>query len=130
MYNYMGEFFMKSEKGQSLVEFALIVPVLVLLLLGIMDFARIFHAYLTIDHAGREAARAASIGKDIAAITSIAVNQGSSIGLTTGQVTVASGSSGTNATITITYPITFLTPLIGSVVGPLTLKDTTMMRVE
>ena len=56
---------MKSEKGQSLVEFALSFPVLVLLLLGITDFGRAFHVYLTIDHAGREAARAASIGKDV-----------------------------------------------------------------
>lgn len=121
---------MKSEKGQSMVEFALIVPVLVLLLLGIMDFARIFHAYLTIDHAGREAARAASIGKDAATVTSIAMDQGSSIGLKATHVTVSTGSSGTNATIKITYPITFLTPLIGNIVGPLTLKDTTVMRVE
>jgi Flp pilus assembly protein TadG len=121
---------MKSEKGQSLVEFALIVPVLILLLLGIMDFARIFHAYLTIDHAGREAARAASIGKDASAITSMAVNQGTSINLQASHVTVSTGSSGTNATITISYPITFLTPVIGNIVGPLTLKDTTVMRVE
>ncbi|MCH6267630.1 TadE/TadG family type IV pilus assembly protein [Neobacillus citreus] len=121
---------MKSEKGQSLVEFALILPVLVLILLGIVDFARIFHAYLTIDHAGREAARAASIGKDEATIKSIAVNQGSSIGLTTTQVTVTNGSSGNNATITIEFPVTFLTPLIGNIVGAITLKDTTVMRVE
>jgi Flp pilus assembly protein TadG len=121
---------MKSEKGQSLVEFALIVPVLILLLLGIVDFSRIFHAYLTIDHAGREAARAASIGKDVGTITSIAINQGSSIGLTTGQVNVSTGSSGSNATITITYPVTFLTPIIGKIVSPFTLKDTTVMRVE
>ncbi|MFS0775391.1 TadE family protein [Neobacillus sp. 3P2-tot-E-2] len=121
---------MKSERGQSLVEFALIVPVLIFLLIGIIDFGRVLHAYLTIDHAGREAARTASIGKDEATIKSKAVSQGSSIGLTTGQVIVTTGSSGTEATITITYPITFLTPIIGSVVGPLTLTDTTVMRVE
>ena len=55
---------MKSEKGQSMVEFALIIPIFILLLFAILDFGRVFHAYLTIDHAGREAARAASIGKD------------------------------------------------------------------
>jgi Flp pilus assembly protein TadG len=121
---------MKSEKGQSLVEFALIVPVLVLLLLGIMDFARIFHAYLTIDHAGREAARVASIGKDVPTIKAKAVEQGTSIGLKTADVTATTGLSGTNATVTIRYTITFLTPMVGNVVGPLTLEDTTIMRVE
>ena len=56
---------MKSERGQSLVEFALVVPVLLLLLFGIIDFGRVFHASLTIDHAGREAARAAKHRQDV-----------------------------------------------------------------
>ncbi|MBI0577633.1 pilus assembly protein [Neobacillus cucumis] len=124
---------MKSEKGQSLVEFALIIPMLMLLLFGIIDFARIFHVYLTMDHAGREAARAASIGKDDSTIKSTAVFDASNIGLTTDKITITptgTRSSGSNVNITITYPITFLTPLIGNIVGPITLKDTTVMRVE
>ncbi|MEH7501322.1 TadE family protein [Neobacillus drentensis] len=124
---------MKSEKGQSLVEFALIVPLLIILLFGIIDFGRIFHVYLTIDHAGREAARAASIGKDDTTVINTAVNDASSIGLTAGKVGVSpSGArdSGTNITITINYPINFLTPVIGNIVGPITLTDTTVMRVE
>ncbi|WP_223592031.1 TadE/TadG family type IV pilus assembly protein [Neobacillus bataviensis] len=124
---------MKSEKGQSLVEFALILPILILLLLGIIDFARIFHVYLTMDHAGREAARAASIGKDDSNIKSTAINNASSIGLTADKIVVTptgTRSSGSNVTIKITYPVTFLTPMIGNIIGPLTLTDTTVMRVE
>jgi Flp pilus assembly protein TadG len=123
---------MKSQKGQSLVEFALVFPILILLLFGIMDFGRIFHAYLTIDHAGREAARAASIGKDDTTVKNTAVNDATGIVLTVGQVgvTPTPRTSGTDVTITITYPITFLTPVIGSIVGPITLEDTTVMRVE
>lgn len=124
---------MKSEKGQSLVEFALVIPVLILILLAIVDFGRVYHVYLTIDHAGREAARAASIGKDDGTVQSVAVNYSESINLTTGQVAISpSGtrSSGTEVKITITHPITFLTPVIGEIVGPLTLTDTTTMRVE
>ncbi|MDN3019727.1 TadE/TadG family type IV pilus assembly protein [Paenibacillus sp. BSR1-1] len=123
---------MKSEKGQSLVEFALVVPLLILLLFGIIDFARIFHVYLTMDHAGREAARAASIGNDDTSIRTTAVNDAASIGLTADKVAISSGSraSGSNVTITITYPITFLTPVIGNIVGSITLTDSTTMRVE
>ncbi len=124
---------MKSESGQSLVEFALIVPLLILLLFGIVDFGRIFHAYLTIDHAGREAARAASIGKDDTQVKSTAVTDAVGIGLTTDKVVISpTGTrvSGNDVSITITYPITFLTPMIGSIVGPITLEDTTVMRVE
>ncbi|MEH7112643.1 TadE family protein [Neobacillus niacini] len=124
---------MKSESGQSLVEFALILPLLILLLFGIVDFGRTFHAYLTIDHAGREAARAASIGKDDTQVKSTAVTDAVGIGLTTDRVVISpTGTrvSGDDVSITITYPITFLTPVIGSIVGPITLKDTTVMRVE
>jgi Flp pilus assembly protein TadG len=119
---------MKSENGQSLVEFALVLPLLVLLLFGIIDFGRIIHAYLTIDHAGREAARAASIGKTKVEVEQVAIDSGKSINLS--DVTVSPGTSGANATVTITYPITFLTPVIGNIVGPITLEDTTVMRVE
>lgn len=123
---------MKSQKGQSLVEVALVLPVLVLLLFGIIDFARVFHVYLTMDHAGREAARAASIGKDNTTVINTAINGASTIGLTTGHINVSTGArtSGSNVTITITYPINFLTPVIGDIVGNLTLTDTTTMRVE
>ncbi|MGG3468012.1 TadE/TadG family type IV pilus assembly protein [Neobacillus pocheonensis] len=123
---------MKSEKGQSLVEFALVLPLLILLLFGIIDFARVFHVYLTMDHAGREAARAASIGNDDTTIRNTAVSDAASIGLTADKVAISPGSrsSGSKVSITITYPITFLTPVIGEIVGSLNLTDTTTMRVE
>ncbi|MEH6953577.1 TadE/TadG family type IV pilus assembly protein [Neobacillus drentensis] len=124
---------MKSQKGQSLVEFALVLPLLVLLLFGIIDFGRIFHAYLTLDHAGREAARIASIGKNDTDVRQAAVDDAISIGLTEGRVDVSptgTRTSGTKVSITITYPIDFLTPVIGEIVGSITLSDTTVMRVE
>jgi Flp pilus assembly protein TadG len=129
----MGWILMKSQKGQSLVEFALVLPLLVLLLFGIIDFARIFHAYLTLDHAGREAARIASIGKNDTEVRQAAVDDAVSIGLTEGRVGVSptgTRTSGTKVSITITYPIDFLTPVIGEIVGSITLSDTTVMRVE
>jgi Flp pilus assembly protein TadG len=129
----MGWILMKSQKGQSLVEFALVLPLLVLLLFGIIDFGRIFHAYLTLDHAGREAARIASIGKNDTDVRQAAVDDAISIGLTEGRVDVSptgTRTSGTKVSITITYPIDFLTPVIGEIVGSITLSDTTVMRVE
>ncbi|MGJ7919181.1 TadE/TadG family type IV pilus assembly protein [Neobacillus sp. LXY-4] len=124
---------MRSEKGQSLVEFALVLPVLLLLLFGIVDFGRIFHAYLTIDQAGREAARVASIGNDDGVIKNTAINYGESINLQGSQVTInppSTRASGDEVEITIIYPIDFLTPVIGDIVSPLTLTDKTTMRVE
>jgi TadE-like protein len=47
-----------SESGQDVVEFALILPVLVLLLLGIIEFGWLIFTYNTVAHAAREGARA------------------------------------------------------------------------
>jgi regulation of enolase protein 1 (concanavalin A-like superfamily) len=47
----------KREKGQGLVEFALVMPVLLLIILAIIETALIFQGYLTVQHAAREAAR-------------------------------------------------------------------------
>jgi Flp pilus assembly protein TadG len=44
-------------QGQSLVELALLLPLIALLLVGIFDLGRAFHALITINNAGREAAR-------------------------------------------------------------------------
>lgn len=48
-------------RGQSLVELALILPVLMLVLVGILDFGRAFYAYNAISNAAREGARYGTI---------------------------------------------------------------------
>lgn len=49
-----------AHRGQSLVEFALVLPMLLVLLLGIADFGRVFAAGITIEAAARNAAEAAA----------------------------------------------------------------------
>lgn len=51
----------KNEKGQSIVEFALILPLLLTLLLGLIEFGWIFSAQVTITNAARVSARVAAI---------------------------------------------------------------------
>ena len=46
-----------KNKGQALTEFALILPILLLLILGIIEGARIIWAFVTVQNAAREAAR-------------------------------------------------------------------------
>ena len=48
---------LRSERGASAVEFALIVPVLVLLVLGIVEFGRGFQVQGTLSAAAREGVR-------------------------------------------------------------------------
>lgn len=54
--------------GQALVELALILPILVMILVGIIDFARAFHCWSTVNHMCVEAARAASQRKNFRVI--------------------------------------------------------------
>jgi TadE-like protein len=46
----------RSRRGQSLVEFGLVLPLLLVLFLGIADFGRVFHAGIVAEAAARNAA--------------------------------------------------------------------------
>ncbi len=50
-----------SDSGAAAVEFALIVPILFLLIFGIVDFGRAYQAKVELAHAAREGARSYSI---------------------------------------------------------------------
>jgi Flp pilus assembly protein TadG len=63
--------FRRDEGGTTLVEFALVAPVLIFVLVACLDFARALNAYVTVANASREGARYASVhpGADPSAIT-------------------------------------------------------------
>jgi Flp pilus assembly protein TadG len=50
-----------ERRGQSLVEFALLLPLLLVILLGVADFGRVFHAGIVMESATRAAAEAAAL---------------------------------------------------------------------
>lgn len=56
--------FLKTEKGQAMVEFALVLPVLLVLLCGIIDFGWLYYNQITLNNAAREGARYAVIHYD------------------------------------------------------------------
>jgi len=53
---------LKSIRGQSLVEFALVLPILVILIFGIIDFGMGLRSYISLTNATREGARFAAVG--------------------------------------------------------------------
>ena len=59
-----------SERSQSLVEFSLVLPVLLLLALGIVDFGMGFKSYVELTNATREGARYAVVGNPAGAYPS------------------------------------------------------------
>lgn len=52
-----------SERGQSLVEFALVFPIIVFVLLGIFDMGRAVFAFNTVSNAARQGARVAAVNQ-------------------------------------------------------------------
>ena len=53
---------LRNEKGASAVEFALVLPIFVMLIFGIFQFGIAFNNWIAITHAAREGARLAAVG--------------------------------------------------------------------
>ena len=53
----------RDDRGASALEFALVVPVLLVLIFGMIEFGLVFQAQLALTHAAREGARLASVNK-------------------------------------------------------------------
>jgi Flp pilus assembly protein TadG len=54
----------KSERGQTMVEFALVLPIFVVLLFGIVQFGIAFNNYITLTDAARAGARKAAVSRN------------------------------------------------------------------
>lgn len=59
--------FGSGSRGQSLVEFALIAPFLLLLMLGVIDYGRVYFAYISVTNGARNGADFASVSPSAAA---------------------------------------------------------------
>jgi Flp pilus assembly protein TadG len=55
---------MKNEQGQTMTEFALVLPILVVLLFGIIQFGIAFNNYVTLTDAVRAGARKAAVSRN------------------------------------------------------------------
>lgn len=105
-----------KERGQALVELALVLPILLLVLMAIFDFGRIFHGYLNVTTAAREAARQASLGRSDAEIHATALASATPLEAALLVVTVTPAfnarNPGTNIEVTVRYQYSILTPIM------------------
>src|SRR5688500_16640261 len=74
--------------GQALVEFALIIPIFVLLLVGIFDLGRGVYAWSTLNNAAREGTRQAIVDQTPAHIRSRAAQHSVALGVGPADVVV------------------------------------------
>ena len=94
----------RSQHGQSLVEFAVLLPILVLVTMGAVDFGRVFFAYTTIADAAYQGAQCAALGATVCP-AGAAASVNSEIGgkLPGGVTTTVAASAGPSYTVTVTY---------------------------
>lgn len=147
-----------ARRGQALVEFALVIPVFLLLIFGIIDAGRLIYTYNAVSNSARNAARVAIVNQaasgtdtcDTTAPTAYAVGcaVASSGGITVAPADVdvvytdylGGGECGDGTpdgyvigcvvSVTVSAPWTPLTPIIGQIVSPITLSSTTKMPIE
>lgn len=115
----------QGERGAAAVELAVVLPVLMLLLWGIVEFGRGYSATLQLTSAVRKGARAAAlVSGDPAAVTT---NAAGLSGVTvTPTPCPAPVSTGSEAKVTATYPFTYDILFFGK--RTVTLKATAVMR--
>jgi len=127
--------FPSRERGQAMVELALVLPILLLILMAIVDFGRIFHGHLSVTTAAREGARSAATGQGDTQIRTTSIQSAAPLDSTllTVQITPAPSQrfSGTNVAVTVTYRLTILTPIMQSFFpNPLLVTGRAVMRHE
>ena len=149
----------RDQRGAVVVEFALIVPLLLLIVFGILDFGYMLNRTTIVSNASRDGARTASLDGSFADICTTVKSELSQSGIavpaacngTSGATIIkidckkvdnsACGAtsttydtlavSGATAIVTVTYTYTWITPLIGQLFGSSEVfTQTTQMRVE
>lgn len=146
----------KNNKGQAMVEFALVIPIFLLMIFGMVEFGRIYSYKLATANMARQVARqAAVVGLDNTKIRDAAIASGTIFGLSSSNINAPTGSSTTaysyttnttsipltfsvsvissagNATVNVTYQVKIYTPIISNIIGtPKTVSSNAVMRLE
>jgi Flp pilus assembly protein TadG len=125
----------KSDWGQAVVEFALVLPVILILVLGSIDAGWLLYAKISTTAAAREAARAVSVldKTEYGTFQSVADAKATTVpGNEAVDVSLKSYSEGAPVTVTVT---TTVSPLVGflptSIIpNPATITSQVSMRLE
>lgn len=123
----------KQNRGQTLVEMAIVLPILVALIFGMTDFARVLNGYLATTEASREGARVAALSGNDAAVVLAVSKAAPNLDSTRLTVTTvpATRTRGDSVTVTVTYSIDIITPLVNTMLtNPMPITSQTIMRVE
>jgi Flp pilus assembly protein TadG len=128
--------YIKNNRGQAIVEFALVFPWLILMLVGVIEFGLILNQYMVMSEAAREGARSAALGADNATVTAAVQAAVSSQSIDKSRITVSINPSGARVrgnavTVTAAYPVKTITQMMSVFfTGTPTVEGSATMRVE
>lgn len=143
----------KSEKGQAMVEFALILIPLLMILGGIMDFGWVFHQQVIANNASREAARyiavhykqdsmdEVSVNTAVSTITNRSIPDYITFSPPSKKDSIAEANNSTNGgvvistlsndvTLRVAWTTTTFMPVYSKLIGTITINSTTVMSLE
>ena len=134
----------RDEKGQALVEFALLVPIFLMLLFAIVDFGMGFHSWITVTNSAREGARLGAVSASTEKIiervedTATLINEDTNMEVFVTNAADAGGQPGQSVVVQVDYDYDLITPLAslvyfvtgGTIGSTLTLSSTAEMRLE
>jgi len=125
----------RHDRGAAAVEMALVLPLLLLVLFGLIDFGRAFNTQMQLTQAAREAVRVKALGGTDADATSRAIAATGGLAspppTTTFPLVCAAGNTTANAKVTVSYSFEFITPLgpMASFFGASTLPGIGTVRI-
>lgn len=115
----------RTDDGQAAVEFALVLPILAVVLLAVLQIGVVVRNDLVLHHAAREGARAAAVSADPGRAARSAVERAVDL-----PVSVRVSSSSRTVTVTVVYVDPTDVALVGPVIGAVTLTATATMVLE
>ena len=124
----------RDNRGQALIELALCITLLITVMLGIVEFGRIGHAYLVTTHASREGARVGALRYSDDEIYLAVDSALLSLGNISIQVTVTPSDTvrkrGDALEVTVDAKLPLITPFGVVLPNPFSIIGRTVMRVE
>jgi hypothetical protein len=108
----------RPDSGEALVEFALVLPILLVLSLGMLDFGRAFHVKGLLDQAAREGCRVAIVtDPDQAVVESRVTSILAAGGVTPNSVTVSGPNGSRMVEVKVQTTFHFITPGLFTLIG-------------
>lgn len=123
---------LRQQKGQSLVEFALLLPILVIIVFSAVEFGRLWMTMNVLTGAAREGARVASVTAPNAALVQNAANSVlSAVNISGATVTVVGPDAANAVTVTVRINYSVLTgTIVPGLTGSFQLTRSASMRWE